>query len=324
MVRVPGADCIEKICDEYEEAHYIVVSYTHQTHYSDEEPGAGHVMFINMIKDDVAYFSESYRMYDREKGEYAEEGAPIVMDAAALAADHEKLYGDALGALMFVRDGLNTKRDPSKPRTTTSRPTTTLSTTLSTTSVTEALQATATTTAVTGVGASTASGTETTTGSVSQHEPMQYTDNRTALSYVVRDLAVKLSFSTDMELMIVMTSEAPTVRQMREKLPDFEITVRGVSGTPIPEDAKIGTNMILVVKHRDVNFIFDVSVKGDSGDGRVSSKEAREALQISSRLLSANGISDAQRIAYDINSDGKINTVDARLILRAAAHMITL
>ncbi|MBQ6018759.1 MAG: hypothetical protein IJL26_01140, partial [Clostridia bacterium] len=212
VVRVPGADCIEKICDEYYEAHYIVVSYTHQTHYSDEEPGAGHVVFINMIKDDVAYFSESYRMYDRAKMAYADEGAPIVMDASALAADHENLYGDALGALMFVKEGLNVRRDPSMPRTTTSRVTE------------EATQTTAapTTTTLTTATEPTTTEPTTTMPTTTQREPMQYPENHGELAYVVREMAIRLSFSTDMGRMIVMTSEAPTVRQMREKLPDFE------------------------------------------------------------------------------------------------------
>ncbi|MBQ6019647.1 MAG: hypothetical protein IJL26_05635, partial [Clostridia bacterium] len=98
----------------------------------------------------------------------------------------------------------------------------------------------------------------------------------------------------------------------------------GAAGVPLRETAKIGTNMLLVVRYKEINFIFDVSVKGDSGDGRVSSADAREALLISSRLRSADVLSEAQRIAYDVNNDGKINTVDARTILRAAARMITL
>ncbi|MBQ6163858.1 MAG: dockerin type I repeat-containing protein [Clostridia bacterium] len=322
VVCIPGADCIQTICDEYYEAHYIVVSYTHQTHYSNEEPGAGHVVFINMIKDDVAYFSESYRMYDRAKNAYAEEGTPIEMDAQALAEDHEKLYGDAIGALMFVKDGLNEKRDPSMKRTTTSRVTEEITqpTAVSTTE--------APTSEITTAAAPTAELTTTaplpTASSTTQHEPMQYTDNHTALAYVVRDLAIKLSFSTDIQQMIVMTSGAPTLREMREFLPDFGVTVRDNKGVPISEDSQIGTDMLLVIKYKEINFIFDISVKGDSGDGRISAKDARTALQISARTVSAEKLSEAQRIAYDINNDGRINTVDARLILRAAAHMISL
>lgn len=331
---IPGADCIKEICDNYSEARYIVVSYTHQTHYSDEEPGAGHVMFINMIKDGVAYFSESYRMYDRGSNTYADEGAPITMDAMALAEDHEKLYGNAIGALMFVKDGLNVTRDPdeiaSRSETTAAGGDDELAGPDATTTPSTALAAVPTTipttvpTTVPTTIPTTVPTTVPATVTTTQRTPMEYDDDRTTLAYVIRDLAVKLGFSTDVERMIVMTSGAPTVDAMRAALPDYEITVRGAGGAPIGANNRIGTNMLLIVKYQDINFIFEISVKGDSGDGNVSSREARTALQISSRILSADGISEAQRIAFDINSDGRINTTDARLILRAAAHIITL
>lgn len=115
VVKIPGANCLRQISEQYQEAHYIVVSYTHQTHYTNANPGAGHVVFINMIKDGVAYFSESYRVYQRDTQSYAAEGAPVVMSAEELAADHEDLYGDAIGALMFVKDGLNIKKGETGP-----------------------------------------------------------------------------------------------------------------------------------------------------------------------------------------------------------------
>ncbi len=305
VVRIPGANCIQKICDEYEEAHYIVVSYTHQTRCTDEEPGSGHVVFINMIKNGTAYFSESYPMYNREQGVYAAEGEPIIMKASTLAADHENLYGDAIGALMFVKDGLNVKKDDvTEPTETTA----------------EISEVTTSTPVLTPVPDEQA----TTQLESRRRDPAQYAENKTLLSYVVRELAVNLSFSTDMEQMIVMTTAAYTVNQMREFLPDFGVTVRDNKGVPISEDSQIGTDMLLVIKYKEINFIFDISVKGDSGDGRISAKDARTALQISARTVSAEKLSEAQRIAYDINNDGRINTVDARLILRAAAHMISL
>ncbi len=282
VVRIPGADCLQKICDTYEEAKYIVVSYTHQTHYSDENPGAGHVMFINLIKNGVAYFSESYRMYDRDAGEYVSEGGPISMDAAALAEDHRKLYGNAIGALMFVKKGSTVLRSDD-----------------------ELVDKDATSTTV---------------GAIPD-----YTGNKGALTYVAQLLPRRLPVTVDTARMTLTATGPKTVNVLRALLPELDVTVRGATGVTIADNAKIGTNMRLIVKYQNVNVIFTVSIRGDvSGDGGITSADARTALQICSRLLDASALSEAQRIAFDVNSDGKTNTADARMILRAAAHIIEL
>lgn len=60
-------------------------------------------------------------------------------------------------------------------------------------------------------------------------------------------------------------------------------------------------------------------LKGDvNGDGKVNAMDARLALRIAARL---DVPTDIQKMASDYNGDGNINAMDARLILRKAARL---
>ncbi len=61
------------------------------------------------------------------------------------------------------------------------------------------------------------------------------------------------------------------------------------------------------------------AMKGDlNNDGKITAMDARLALRISAKLDDA---SEAQRIIADFNDDGKVTAMDARLILRKAARI---
>ncbi|MBQ6020291.1 MAG: carbohydrate-binding domain-containing protein, partial [Clostridia bacterium] len=63
----------------------------------------------------------------------------------------------------------------------------------------------------------------------------------------------------------------------------------------------------------------DGPLPGDvNGDGKVNSQDARLALRAAAKLET---LTEAQTAAADVNGDGKITSVDARTILRAAAKL---
>ena len=75
---------------------YILISYTHQTGYTDENPGAGHAVFIYRIEDGIAYFTESYAMYGVPEGE------AHAWEVERLLDTYQSWYGDPIGAVWFT------------------------------------------------------------------------------------------------------------------------------------------------------------------------------------------------------------------------------
>ncbi len=75
---------------------YVLISYTHQTGYTDENPGAGHAVFIYRIEDGIAYFTESYAMYGVPEGE------AHAWEVERLLDTYQSWYGDPIGAVWFA------------------------------------------------------------------------------------------------------------------------------------------------------------------------------------------------------------------------------
>lgn len=95
-VRYPGKTCVTDLIQQQGDVNYVLVSYTHQTYYSDENPGAGHVIFIQAIRDGMAYFTESYGMYG------VSEGQVHVWDLERLLDTYQSWYGNPIGAVWFA------------------------------------------------------------------------------------------------------------------------------------------------------------------------------------------------------------------------------
>lgn len=67
-----------------------------------------------------------------------------------------------------------------------------------------------------------------------------------------------------------------------------------------------------------VNYVEPI-VKGDvNGDGKITAKDAREALRGAARL---ENLTEEQKKAADMDNDGKVTAADARTILRKAAKL---
>ena len=83
---------------------------------------------------------------------------------------------------------------------------------------------------------------------------------------------------------------------------------------------KNGITVELIEGAKTGGFILGTAYAlGDlNGDGRVNSVDARLALRAAARL---DTLSDFQKTVGDVNGDGTVNSKDARLLLRAAAHL---
>ncbi|MBR1810410.1 MAG: dockerin type I repeat-containing protein [Clostridia bacterium] len=288
VVKFSGANCIQNVAAKYGEINYVMVSYTHQTRYTDENPGAGHVFFINTISDGKAYFTESYAMYDYTTRSYISEGKSVVMPIEDIAADHESLYGKALGALVFIKDGTVLTTAPAE--------------------TTEITTVSAETTEIT-----TAPAELTTAPTIENNDP----ELEDKIDAVIREIP----YTADKESFIISgISEKTTVAEFSAALPGIDVTVWDGTGAPVAANTRIGTGMAAELVFAEVKFVFALSVRGDvNGDGKVSSVDARTALRYSARLTTE--ATDAQLLALDMNGDGKVKTADARLILRTAARI---
>ena len=72
----------------------------------------------------------------------------------------------------------------------------------------------------------------------------------------------------------------------------------------------------------DFNELRDDGLPGDvNGDSRVNTSDARLVLRAAAGL---EKLTDAQRIFADVNGDGRVNSKDARTILRVASRLETL
>lgn len=89
-----GSEAVEALLQD--DRSYVLISYTHQTGYTDENPGAGHAVFIYRIEDGIAYFTESYAMYGVPEGE------AHAWEVERLLDTYQSWYGDPIGAVWFT------------------------------------------------------------------------------------------------------------------------------------------------------------------------------------------------------------------------------
>ncbi|MCD7828152.1 MAG: dockerin type I domain-containing protein [Clostridiales bacterium] len=92
-------------------------------------------------------------------------------------------------------------------------------------------------------------------------------------------------------------------------------------GEELAEDALIGTGSVVQALDNDGNIIseYEVIVPADlNGDGKVTAVDARMALRIAAQLDTGT---EEQLSAADMDGSGKITAADARKILRKAANL---
>ncbi len=58
-----------------------------------------------------------------------------------------------------------------------------------------------------------------------------------------------------------------------------------------------------------------------NNDGKINSSDARQILRASAKLAT---LSDIQKLAADIGGDGRVNSADARIVLRISAKLETI
>ena len=93
-----------------------------------------------------------------------------------------------------------------------------------------------------------------------------------------------------------------------------------ISGCSLAEQNVVDEHVFAIQKAIDLlQFAFKLGDIND--DGVITLVDARMALQAVSQTIT---LSDTQILATDVNEDGKISLVDARLILQAVAGVIEL
>ena len=96
VYRESGSDCLEKLIENYgNNLKNIVISFPIQSGYSASYPGAGHAFVIYEIRDNIAYYSESFRL-----ASFAE-GQVIAEDIDSLIARYSARHGNPTGAVML-------------------------------------------------------------------------------------------------------------------------------------------------------------------------------------------------------------------------------
>lgn len=91
-----GADCLKKLVEKYGNGiKNIVISFPIQSGYSASRPGAGHAFVIYEIRDNIAYYSESFGF-----GAYRE-GQVIAEDIDSLVQRYSRRHGSPIGAVML-------------------------------------------------------------------------------------------------------------------------------------------------------------------------------------------------------------------------------
>ena len=86
---------VRTLLNSYESLSYVLISYPHQTGYTDENPGAGHAVLLYHISDGLVYFTESYAMYGQK------EGVAHAWEIDRLLDTYESWYGTPIGAVWF-------------------------------------------------------------------------------------------------------------------------------------------------------------------------------------------------------------------------------
>ena len=85
---------------------------------------------------------------------------------------------------------------------------------------------------------------------------------------------------------------------------------------------EISGNTFTVSDNHTVTAVFEMDVViGDvNDDGKINAIDATLVLKHSAELIA---LTEKQQIAADVSGDGKVNAIDATLILKYAADLIT-
>lgn len=282
VVKFAGADCLEQISKQYGTVSNLVVSYTHQTHYTNENPGAGHALFINHMEDGKLYFTESYGMYG------VPEGKAHVMSIEEFRSLYEGWYGNAIGAIWF---------SDSVAPTTTEAPTTEAPTT-------EAATAEATNPV----------------DSPSNLLIQNVSSPVTEIEKQANPFPNSFPYQVDEENhFISQIPEKTNAKQIRSFFVETPVLFLSSDGKGMNENTAIGTGDMLRFTQTGDQYIFCVS--GDvNGDGRTISADARLVLREVAHLSEKPFAAEAL-FAADMDQNGKLTSADARLILRQAAGL---
>lgn len=99
VYRESGSDCLSKLEEKYgSNLSNIVLSFPVQAGYSASYPGAGHAFIIYEIRNNVAYYSESFRL-----GNFRE-GQVIAEDVDSLLERYSRRHGTLTGCVMLSKD----------------------------------------------------------------------------------------------------------------------------------------------------------------------------------------------------------------------------
>ncbi len=99
VYRESGADCLNKLVEKYgNNLENIVISFPIQSGYSAAYPGAGHAFVIYEIRDNIAYYSESFGFSSFREGQV------IAEDIDSLVARYSRRHGAPIGAVMLCKD----------------------------------------------------------------------------------------------------------------------------------------------------------------------------------------------------------------------------
>lgn len=91
-----GKDCLYQLAEKYgKNLKNIVVSFPIQAGYSASRPGAGHAFIIYEIRDNIAYYSESFALSSFREGQV------IAEDISSLLDRYTKRHGNPIGAVML-------------------------------------------------------------------------------------------------------------------------------------------------------------------------------------------------------------------------------
>jgi len=96
VYRESGADCIDKLQMKYgNDLKNIVLSFPIQAGYSASSPGAGHALVIYELRDNIAYYTESFSFSNYSEGEV------IAEDIDSLLERYSRRHGEVIGCVML-------------------------------------------------------------------------------------------------------------------------------------------------------------------------------------------------------------------------------
>ena len=96
--RESGKECLYKLTEKYgNNLKNIVISFPIQSGYSASYPGAGHAFIIYEIRDNIAYYSESFRLSSFREGQV------IAEDIDSLIERYSMRHGNPTGAVMLTQ-----------------------------------------------------------------------------------------------------------------------------------------------------------------------------------------------------------------------------